>query len=142
MQVNAKLVDERLFLPISVINVNLKCYVISFNGDKLLGLYAQASANISTSVQRCFKVDMTSRRRTTSNQRWNNFAYVSVEIYNIEQRWNNVVYFNVELNNVRQCRNNVVVFNVDFHNVGQRWNNVANMTISKKTQISLDSKAK
>ena len=65
------------------------------------------------------------RRRTTSNQRWNNVAYVNVEIYNIQQRWNNVV-----------------VFNVDFHNIGQRRNNVANMTISKKKQISLDSKAK
>ena len=72
------------------------------------------------------------RRRTTSNQRWNNVAYVNVEIYNIQQHWNNVVYFKVELNNVRQRRNNVVVFNVDFHNVGQRRNNVANMTISKK----------
>ena len=75
---------------------------------------------------------MTSRHRTTSNQRWNNVAYVNVEIYNIQQRWNNVVYFNVELNNVRQRRNNVVIFNVDFHNVGQRRNNVANMTIWKK----------
>ena len=89
-------------------------------------------ANISTSVPRCFWVDMTSRRRTTSNQRWNNVVYVNVEIYNVEQRWNNVVFFNVELNNVRQRRNNVVIFNVDFHNVGQRRNNVANMTIWKK----------
>ena len=83
---------------------------------------------------------MTSRRRTTSNQRWNNVVYVNVEIYNVQQRWNNVVYFNVELNNVRQRRNNVVIFNVDFHNVGQRRNNVGNMTIWKKK--SLDSKAK
>ena len=43
---------------------------------------------------------MTSRRRTTSNQRWNNVVYVNVEIYNVEQRWNNAVFFNVELNNV------------------------------------------
>ena len=27
---------------------------------------------------------MTSRRRTTSNQRWNNVVYVNVEIYNVE----------------------------------------------------------
>ena len=99
-------------------------------------------ANISTPIQRCFQVDMTSWRHITSNQRWNNVAYVNFEIYNIQQRWSNVVYFNVELNNIRQRRNNVVVFNVDFHNIGQRRNNVANMTISKKKQISLDSKAK
>ena len=77
---------------------------------------------------------MTSRRRTTSNQCWNNVVYVNVEIYNVQQRWNNVVYFNVELNNVRQRRNNVVIFNVDFHNVGQRRNNVADMTIWKKNK--------
>ena len=76
---------------------------------------------------------MTSRRRTTSNQRWNNVVYVNVEIYNVEQRWNNAVFFNVELNNVRQRRNNVI-FNVDFHNVGQRRNNVADMTIWKKNK--------
>ena len=75
---------------------------------------------------------MTSQRRTTSDQCWNNVVYVNVEIYNVQQRWNNVVYFNVELNNVRQRRNNVVIFNVDFHNIGQRRNNVANMTIWKK----------
>ena len=89
-------------------------------------------ANISTSVQRCFQVDMTSWRRTTSNQRWNNVACVNVEIYNIQQRSNNIIYFNVELNHVRQRRNNVVLFSVDFHNVGQRRNNIANMTNSKK----------
>ena len=81
---------------------------------------------------------MTSRRRTTSNQRWNNVVYVNVEIYNVEQHWNNAVFFNVELNNVRQRRNNVVIFHVDFHNVGQRRNNVVDMTIWKK--INLDSK--
>ena len=85
---------------------------------------------------------MTLRRRTTSNQRWNNVAYVNVEIYNIQQRWNNVVYFNVELNNVRQRRNNVVIFNVDFHNIGQRQNNVANMTIWKKKKIKPRFKSK
>ena len=98
-------------------------------GTKLSSNYP---ANISTSVQRCFWVDMTLRRRTTSNQRWNNVVYVNVEIHNVEQRWNNVVFFNVELNNVRQRRNNVVIVNVDCHNVGQRQNNVANMTIWKK----------
>ena len=97
-------------------------------------------ANISRSVQRCFWVDMTSRGRTTSNQRWNNVVYVNVEIYNVEQRWNNVVFFNVELNNVRQRRNNVVIFNVDFHNVGQRRNNVANMTIWKKNKLRFKNK--
>ena len=75
---------------------------------------------------------MTSRHRTTSNQRWNNVVYNNVQIYNVEQRWNNDVFFNVELSNVRQCRNNVVIFNVYFHNVGKRRNNVANMTIWKK----------
>ena len=44
------------------------------------------TANISTSVQRCFQVDTKSRRRTTSNQRWNNVVYVNVEIYNVQQR--------------------------------------------------------
>ena len=83
---------------------------------------------------------MTSRGRTTSNQRWKNVVYVNVEIYNIDQRWNSVMFFNVELNNVRQRQNNVVIFNVDFHNVGQCRNNVANMTIWKNICISLDSK--
>ena len=40
-------------------------------------------ANISMSVQRCFQVDMTSRRRTTSNHRWSNVVYVNVEIYDL-----------------------------------------------------------
>ena len=83
---------------------------------------------------------MTRRRRTTSNQRWNNIVYVNVEIYNFQQQWNNVVYFNAELNNVRQRQNNVVIFNVDFYNVGQRWNNVANMTIWKKIKPWFKSK--
>ena len=79
---------------------------------------------------------MTSRRRTTSNQRWNNVVYVNVEIYNVQQRWNNVVYFNVELKNVRQRRNNVVIFNVNFHaeTMLRIW------PFEKK--LSLDSKAK
>ena len=84
---------------------------------------------------------MTSRRRTASNQRWNNVVYVKVVIHNFQQRWNNVVYVKVELNNVRQRRNNAVIFNVDFHNVGQRRINVADMTIWKK-KLSLDSKTK
>ena len=83
---------------------------------------------------------MTSRRRITSNQLWNNVVYVKVEIYNVQQRWNNVIYFNVELNNVRQRRNNVAIFNVDFHNVGQRRNNVGNMTIWKKIKSTFKNK--
>ena len=75
-------------------------------------------ANISTSVQRCFSVDTTSRRGTTSNQRWNNVVYLNVEIYNVEQRRINVVYFSVDMSNVGQRRNNVVIFNVGFYNVG------------------------
>ena len=91
-------------------------------------------ANISTSVPRCFWIDMTLRGHTTSNQPWNIVVYVNVEICNVEQRWNNAVFFNVELNNVRQRWNNFVIFNVDFHNVGQRRNNVADMTIWKKNK--------
>ena len=66
---------------------------------------------------------MTSRRRTTSNQRWNNVVYVNVEIYNVEQRWNNIV-----------------IFNVNFHNVGQRRNSVANMAIWKNKNNILKTK--
>ena len=43
--------------------------------------------NFSTLLQRGLLVDMTSRRRTTSNQRWKNVVYLNV----------NVVYLNVEL---------------------------------------------
>ena len=114
---------------------------MSFLSVIALVLKRSSPANISTSIQRCFSVDMTSRRRTTPNQRWNNVAYANVEIYNIQQLWNKVKYFNVELNNVRQRRNNVV-FNVDFHNVGQRRNNVAKPFQKKQKQISLNSKAK
>ena len=70
---------------------------------------------------------MTSRRDTTSNQRWNN-----VGIYNVKQRRINVVYFNADVSNVRQRRNNVVLYDVEFHNVGQRGNNAVKMIISKK----------
>ena len=105
----------------NIVQRSFLCYIAGF-----------FPANISTSVQRCFWVDMTSRRCTTSNQRWNNVVYVNVEIYNLEQRWNNIVFFNVELNNVTQRRNKVVIFNVDFHNVGKRRNDVANITIWKK----------
>ena len=75
---------------------------------------------------------MTSRRRKTSDQRWNNVVYVNVQIYKVDQPWINVVYINVDLKKVRQRRNNVTIFNVDFHNVGQRRNNVVNMTIWNK----------
>ena len=73
---------------------------------------------------------MTSRRRATSNERWNNVAYVNVGIYNVEQRQINVVYFNVDSSNVRQRRNKVI-FNVDLRNVEPRRNNVVYMTIKK-----------
>ena len=92
-----------------------------------LNQFSKPPANISTLFQRCLLVDMTSRRRTTSNQRC------------VSQRWNlqrrvNVAYFNVVVNNVRQRGNNVVLFNVEFYNVGQRGNNVVKMTISKKNK--------
>ena len=63
-------------------------------------------ANISMLCQRSCYVDMMSRRRTTSNQRWNNVVYVNVEICN-------VVYFSLDINNVAQCQNNIVIFNVE-----------------------------
>ena len=47
-------------------------------------IFDQYPADISTSVQRCFWVGMTSRRHTPSNQRWNIVVYVNVEIYNVE----------------------------------------------------------
>ena len=72
---------------------------------------------------------MTSRRRTTSHQRWNNVAYVNVGIYYVRKRQIDVLYFNIDLNNVGQRRNNVFIFNVDLHNVER--NNVVNMTIKK-----------
>ena len=59
------------------------------------------AANISTLFQRFLLADTTSRRGTTSNQRWNNVVYFNVGIYNVEQRRINVVYFNVDMNNVR-----------------------------------------
>ena len=82
---------------------------------------------------------MTSRRRTTSNQRWNNVVYV-----NDEQRRINFLYSNVDINNVRPRRNNVI-FNVEFHNVDQSRNNVLNINICKKlkrTKKFWDSKKK
>ena len=84
--------------------------------------------------QRCVLVDMTSRRGTTKNQRWNNVVYFNVGIYSLEQCQINVAYFNVDVRNGRQRWNNVVFFNVEFHNVGQRQNNVVKMTISKGTK--------
>ena len=71
---------------------------------------------------------MTSRRRTTSNQGWNNVEYANVGIYNVEQRRINDAYFNVDFNNVRQRQNNVVIFNVDLHNV-------VNMAIKNKLRF-------
>ena len=67
---------------------------------------------------------MTSRRRTTSNQRWNNVVYVNVEIYKVEQRRINVTYFHVDINNIRQYRNNIAIFHFEFYNLDQRQNNV------------------
>ena len=58
--------------------------------------------NISTLFQRCLLVDTTSRRGTTSNQRWNNILYFIAGLDNVEQRRINVVYFKVDMNNVRQ----------------------------------------
>ena len=75
---------------------------------------------------------MTSRRRTMSNQRWNNVMYVNIEIYNVEQRHIKVVCFSVDINYVRKGRNNAVIFNIEFHNTDQRQNNVLNVTIFKK----------
>ena len=83
---------------------------------------------------------MTSQRRTTSNQHWNNVVYVNTEVYNLTQRWKNIVYFNVELSNVTQRWNKVVILNVDFRNVGQHRSNAANMTIWKKINLDLKTK--
>ena len=77
---------------------------------------------------------MTSRRRTTSKQRWNNVAYLNFGIYNVKHRRIIVAYFNVDVNNNRKRRNNVVLSNVDIYNVVLRGNNVVKMTISKKTK--------
>ena len=70
------------------------------------------TSNHSNVFQRFLLVDITSRRGTTRNQRWNN-VYVNVGIYNVQQHRINVVYFKVEMNNVRR-----------FHfqrRVSQRW---------------------
>ena len=88
---------------------------------------------------------MTSRRRTMSNQLWNNVAYVNVEIYNVEQRQINIVYFSVDINNVRQRRDKAVIFKVEFYNVDQHLGNFMNMTIfknlkSKKIFLSFQKK--
>ena len=74
---------------------------------------------------------MTSRRQTTSIQRWNIVVYLNVGIYNVEQRRINVVYLDIALNNFRQRRNNVAISNVNLRNVEPRRNNVVNMSIKK-----------
>ena len=95
---------------------------------KIHGFYPE---NFSTLLQRGLLVDMTSRRRPTSNQRWKNVAYLNVVIKNVKQCRIIVAYFNVDVNNVRQCRNSDVLFKVKFYNVGQRANNVVKITIAK-----------
>ena len=65
---------------------------------------------------------MTSRRRTTSNQRWNKILYVNVGIYNVEQHRINVVYLNIPLNSVGLRRKNATIFNVDLNNVELNMN--------------------
>ena len=80
---------------------------------------------------------MTLRRRTMSNQSWNNVMYFNVEIYNIEQHEINVVYFNVDINNTRWLQNNAAIFNVD-----ERPNSFMNMTIFKKLEKKRASKKK
>ena len=92
-------------------------------------LHHEIQANILTLLHRCLQIDRTLQRRTTSNQRWSNVAYVNVGIYKVEQRRISVAYFNADVNNVRQHWNNNI-FNVDFQNIGQRRINVVNMTIS------------
>ena len=74
---------------------------------------------------------MTSRRRTMSNQHWNNVVYVNNEIYNVEK-----CRINVDINNFRQLSNNVVILNVEFHNVDQRRNKVLYITIFKKLKTA------
>ena len=74
---------------------------------------------------------MTSRRRATSNQRWNKVAYVNVEIYNV-----NVSYFNVDISQFRQRRNTVVISNIEIQHVAQ-FLNVVNITNCKKLKINL-----
>ena len=49
-----------------------------------------------------------------SSQRWNNFVYFNLGVYNVEQRRINVVYFNFDMNIVRQRRNNIAIFNVEY----------------------------
>ena len=105
-------------------------YFHSFLNILLLCWYQQC---LTVHPQCCLLVHMTSRRRTTTNQRWNNVVNVNVGIYNVKQSRINVVYFNVHMNNVRQRWNNVI-FNVEFHNVWQRRNNVVKMTNSKKNK--------
>ena len=82
--------------------------------------------------QRYCWVSLKSRRRTTSNKRWNNVVYVNVVIYNVERRRINVVYFNVDINNNKKRCKNIAIFNLEFHDAVQHRNIVANMTTCKK----------
>ena len=75
-------------------------HVVLFHRTHGYILMQNSPGNISTLFQRCLLVDTTSWRGATSNQRWNNFVYVNVGIFNIERLWINVVYFNVDINNV------------------------------------------
>ena len=54
--------------------------------DRVLNMPGQRfyPANISTLFQRCLLVGTTSRRGTTSDQRWNNVVYFNVGICNVE----------------------------------------------------------
>ena len=103
-------------LPGYVLKISLRHLKTS---SRLLPVKANP-ANISMLFQRCFLVDMTSRSRTTSNQRWNKVVHVNVTVYKNKQRRTNIVYFKVDLKNFRQHWNNVVIFKVEFHKVWQR----------------------
>ena len=64
------------------------------NSEKCFLFHLKSSPeNISTLFQPCLLVEATSRRGTTSNQRWKNVLYFYVEIYNVEQHQINVLYF-------------------------------------------------
>ena len=77
---------------------------------------------------------MTSRRRTTLEQRWNDVTYINAKIYSVEQRRINVVHFDIDINNARQCWNNFLIFSIEFQDIDQRQNNVVNINICKKLE--------